>query len=396
LNKLSAILRKEFLLLIRDLHGLLLMFAMPVVFIIVMSLAMQQNFAALGGAKLQALVHDQASSDDSEGFRRNLGKLGAFDFSFHEAGDELTALQDRVRRDEAAFLIAIRALPDSDDSGNTLAVSLLVAPGVTKQTELIFVSALQELLRGLKVERMLAELEESLMGGGESVEKLAAVRLDVEYAYQGRQETAPTAVQQNVPAWLVFAMFFVVVPLSNTLIRERQFGTLRRLRTVDVAPGLLVLGKLLPYFLIMLLQVSCMLAVGVYLIPLLGGDSLELGASWPALFLIAATVSIAALGYAVFIAAVARTTEQATMLGGAGNIILAALGGIMVPSFLMPDAMQQIGQLSPMSWGLQGFLDVLLRNGGISLVWPKALALTIFGLALTAMAMTLMKRSAQA
>lgn len=396
MNKLSAILRKEFLLLIRDLHGLLLMFAMPVVFIVVMSLAMQQNFAALGGARLQALIYNEADSDDAESLQRNLRGLEAFDFSFHEAGDELDELETRVRQDEAAFLIAIRALPDVDDSGNTLAVSLLVAPGVTKQTELIFVSALQELLRGLKVERMLADLNESSMRGGESVEELAAVRLNVDYAYQGRQETPPTAVQQNVPAWLVFAMFFVVVPLSNTLIRERQFGTLRRLRTIDVSPGLLVLGKLLPYFVIMLLQVACMLAVGVYLIPLLGGDSLDLGGSWPALTLIAATVSVAALGYAVFIAAVARTTEQATMLGGAGNIILAALGGIMVPSFLMPEAMQRIGQLSPMSWGLQGFLDVLLRNGGISLVWPKALALTMFGLALTAMAMTVMKRSAKA
>jgi ABC-2 type transport system permease protein len=396
LNRLIAILRKEFLLLFRDLHGLLLMFAMPVVFIVVMSLAMQQNFAALGGAKLEALIQDKAANPESAQFIQTLAASGAFEFSQPEDKETVEMLTEQVRTDKASFLIEISPLSEVDEAGNTLAVRLTIAPGVNKQTEVIVVAAVEELLRGLKVQKMLADLEDAGMGGGESVEELAAVHLEVDYAYQSSAETAPTAVQQNVPAWLVFAMFFVVVPLSNTLIRERQFGTLRRLRTFAVAPGLLVLGKLLPYFMIMLLQVVCMLAVGVFLIPLLGGDRLELGASWSALTMIAAAVSIAALGYAVFIAAVARTTEQATMLGGAGNIILAALGGIMVPSFLMPETMQQLGQLSPMSWGLEGFLDVLLRNGGVALVWPKALALTIFGLALTAMALTVMKGSSQA
>ncbi|MEX1032717.1 MAG: ABC transporter permease [Cellvibrionaceae bacterium] len=394
MTSLLAVLHKEFLLLFRDLHGLLLMFAMPVAFIVIMSLAMQQNFAALGGAKLEVIVHDHAANSDSAILMENLSKGGAFEFISHpdETAAELAA---RVRRDEAAFLLTVTALPETDDAGNTLATRLLVAPGVNKQTEAIFAAAMREILRGLKVEKMLAEFEDSLGGGDESLEELAAVLLEVDYAYESGQQQPPTAVQQNVPAWLVFAMFFVVVPLSNTLIKERQFGTLRRLRTIAVSPIYLVLGKLIPYFFIMQLQVACMLAVGVFLIPLLGGDSLALGSSWAGLLLMAATVSIAALGYAVFIAAIARTTEQATTLGGAGNIILAALGGIMVPRFLMPPVMQEIGQLSPMCWGLEGFLDILLRNGGLALVWPKALGLTVFGVALTIMALHVMQRARQ-
>lgn len=392
MTALTAILYKEFLLLFRDLHGLLLMFVMPVVFIVIMSLAMQQNFAALGGAKLHVIVHDQAANDDSAALLKNLSKGAAFGFSLHPPEVDVDELTAQVYRDEAAFLMRVYPLPESDEVDNTLGVRLLVAPGVNKQTEAIFVAAMREMLRGLKVEKMLADLEDSLIGSGDSVEDLAAVELHVDYAYSNQAE-APTAVQQNVPAWLVFAMFFVVVPLSNTLIKERQFGTLRRLRTIAVSPVYLIMGKLIPYFVIMQLQVACMLAVGVFLIPLLGGDRLELGSSWLGLILIASTVSIAALGYAVFIAAVARTTEQATTLGGAGNIILAALGGIMVPRFLMPNTMQEIGQLSPMCWGLEGFLDVLLRNGDLALVWPKGLALTVFGVVLTAMALAVMKRA---
>lgn len=392
MTSLRAILYKEFLLLVRDIHGLLLMFAMPVVFIVIMSLAMQQNFEALGGGKLDVIVHDRAANSDSAALLKNLAKGGMFEFSYHEPEANEETLIDQVYGDQVAFMMSIHGLPETNDAGNTLGVRLLVAPGVNKQTEAIFVAAMREILRGLKVEKMLADLEGSLAAGGESVEELAAVELQVDYAYSNKDQ-APTAVQQNVPAWLVFAMFFVVVPLSNTLIKERQFGTLRRLRTVAVSPTFLILGKLIPYFVIMQLQVACMLVVGVYLIPLLGGDRLELGSSWPGLLLIASTVSVAALGYAAFIAAIARTTEQATTLGGAGNIILAALGGIMVPSFLMPTTMQAIGQVSPMSWGLEGFLDILLRNGGPALVWPKALALAVFGVALTAMALAVIKRA---
>jgi ABC-2 type transport system permease protein len=66
-------------------------------------------------------------------------------------------------------------------------------------------------------------------------------------------------------------------------------------------------------------------------------------------------------------------------LGGTGNIILAALGGIMIPKFVMPAAMQHIANWSPMSWGLEGFLDVLLRSGSLADIAPEALGLTTLG-----------------
>ncbi len=154
----------------------------------------------------------------------------------------------------------------------------------------------------------------------------------------------------------------------------------------------LVVGKLVPYFFIMQLQVVCMILVGIYIVPLLGGESFALGRSYSALVAISFAVSIAALGYGALIAVAARTTEQATTLGGAGNIILAAIGGIMVPSFMMPAVMQKIGAFSPMSWGLEGFLDVFLRNGDLNFVWPKVLGLSLFGAVLLVIASILMAR----
>ena len=70
-------------------------------------------------------------------------------------------------------------------------------------------------------------------------------------------------MQQNVPAWLVFGAFFVVIPLSNTLIRERQQGTLRRLRTMPVGQGTLLVGKLDAVFSRQLVQVDVDVAAGM-------------------------------------------------------------------------------------------------------------------------------------
>jgi ABC-2 type transport system permease protein len=74
----------------------------------------------------------------------------------------------------------------------------------------------------------------------------------------------------------------------------------------------------------------------------------------------------------------ARTTEQATSFSSATVMIMAALGGILVPKAVMPPLMQDVAVLSPLSWGLDGFLDVFIRGGGVHQVLPEALSLLAF------------------
>ncbi len=90
-------------------------------------------------------------------------------------------------------------------------------------------------------------------------------------------------------------------------------------------------------------------------------------------------LSLAAIGTSVLIAVMAATVEQATTIGGIINILLGAIGGIMVPKFYMPQAMQDIARVSPMSWGLEGFLDIFLRGLGAEAVVMESLALAGFG-----------------
>jgi ABC-2 type transport system permease protein len=398
MTALIATIKKELLLLLRDIHGLLLLFVMPVAFILIMSLALQSQFAQnAGGQKIAVLVDDQARSDSAASVIKLLEQRDVF--SWHVT-DTLSA-PEKIRHDEAAFLLTLQ------QNNNDLHAEILVAPATNPQIEAIFTAVVGEamskqrieaLLRNIKMKRALDS--DFSLDDGIDEDALNSNPVTIQYSYQKNQTTSvqpasaqPTSVQQSVPAWLVFAMFFSVVPLANTLISERQQGTLRRLRTLPVSLALPVIGKLVPYFVINQIQVLLMLTVGVYLMPLFGADSLTLGHSLAGLLLMSVCLSIAALGYGILIAVVARTTDQATTLGGVGNILLAALGGIMVPRFVMPDSMQQIAGFSPMAWGLEGFLDIFLRSGGVKDVLPEAGSLLLFGAVTIALALVLFRRN---
>ncbi|GAB1262924.1 ABC transporter permease [Aurantivibrio plasticivorans] len=390
LNVWVATIKKEALLLCRDLHGLSLLFVMPAVFIVIMSLAMQQNFSSRNDNQLTVLLVDHAVDEDSARLVDMLSESGAFRFVEPDNRDKGFLLEE-LRRDNAAIALSISPV-DSEEDDNTLSADIVLAPSTTKPSELIFVSAVNDALRGIKADRMMQAFSDST-GEELSIDDIANVNVSVEYAYSKQEGVSPTAVQQNVPAWLVFSMFFIVIPLSNTFVNERNLGTLRRIATIDVSPLALLVGKLVPYFVIMQFQVVLMLLIGRFLVPLLGGEALVINGSMALLAVVSAAVSIAALGYSALIATIAKTTEQATTLGGAGNIILAAIGGIMVPKFVMPLSMQSVSNLSPMSWGLEGFLDVLLRSGGFAMVWPKVAVLAAFGATLIVISyLLLMKR----
>ncbi len=405
----SAILRKELTLLSRDVHGLAVLFAMPVVFILVMSLAMQNEFASRSALAIDVLVVDADGGERAKLALAKLAEHSVYRLTEPPDGTALDALRARIAADDGQFLIYVPAgyfarfdaqLAVNEPVPQGEPIQILAAPSVRLPMARLLEGAVREAVATVRLQQFIRELREELGDASDAAsvarereQVVAADAIQLTHLFRGAtREVTPSSVQQNVPAWLVFSMFFVAIPLSTTFITERQHGTLLRLRSMDVSVLLLFAGKLVPYALINQVQVAAMLLVGRYLVPLLGGEPLELGGSPGGLALMAAAISFGAIGYALLISVVARTTEQATVLGGAGSILLGAIGGIMVPKFLMPEAMQTFSWVSPMAWGLEGFLDVLLRQGSARDVLPEAAALGAFGLAALLVAAELFRR----
>ena len=108
--------------------------------------------------------------------------------------------------------------------------------------------------------------------------------------------------------------------------------------------------------------------------------------------LLSAAVSAAALGYALFISVCAKSTEHAVVLGGGGIILMAALGGIMVPAHVMPETMQHITWVSPMAWGLKAFQALLLNRSGLHGITTYLALLAAFAAVSLAAAMWVYQR----
>ena len=385
----------------RDVHSLLVLFIMPVAFILIMSLAMRDLFDTHGANQIKILVVNQDMGDPSVAFIKTLENLKTFSFHHMADGTGIDLIRHKMFQKDYKFALVIEkgfSLAADRNASSTAGrqMILLVKPSVNRQTYTILKNTFATSLAKARVANLIKGQEEMLDYAGIDIEKVMQPTdnlIETRYVSKSKLKfKVPTSVQQSVPAWLVFSMFFVVIPISNTFIAERNYGTLLRLQSMNISTGLLLAGKLLPFFIVNLFQVVLMILVGVYVVPLLGGDALTMGDSYGGLLVITTAVSFCSISFALLVASVAKTTEHATTIGGVFNIILGALGGIMIPKFVMPEFMQTLSVLSPMSWGLDGFLDIFLRNGNILDVMKESLLLFFVGLVMLSATAIIIKR----
>lgn len=402
MTRIYHILKKEFLVIGRDIHAVAVLFIMPVIFILIMSLAMQDLFDIHSRVRIDVLVADQDGQEAARQLFESLDSENNLRLHRLDPGSSAAEVTRIMSEKDYKFGLIITnrftSYAESKDSGEgSRPLMLLVNPTAGTHTQMVMKSNIAGHMAKIRVRNFVKDREPLLKLAGIDRQKLLEspeTQIDTQYVYKsGQSMKIPNAVQQSVPAWLVFSMFFIVMPISNTFIVERTQGSLARLKSINIPSVYLIGGKIVPYFLINLVQAALMILIGMYVVPLLGGAALTLGQSWGGLLLMTASISFCAISVALFVASISRTTEQAITIGGVSNIILAAVGGIMIPKFVMPGYMQKLADVSPMSWGLEGFLDIFLRNGNVWDVWPKSLALLGLGIVMLGLTSVILKRN---
>ena len=412
LRQLLAAIGKETRLIVRDWHALAVLFVMPVAFVTIMSLALRDVFTERAGATFSVLIVDQDGKLVGEKLRESFSRDKHFRVEVAAAPlPDATQVEAQLTAGLYKFALLIPAKAtaqsrqraqeqvksDGRASGRTPAVSLrlLSDPTIRADHRSMLVAFTNGALRAIEtrlIAERIAELARTPFGtSAVSAPALAAPELFREVTDELEtggtpKKPNPTSVQQNAPGWTLLAMFFLAIPLSVTLIKERAQGSLLRLQSMPVPAWVLYGGKIAPYLVINQLQLVLILAVGVWGLPLLGGDRLTLGNAPEAIALLGVSASLAAIGFALLIATFVRTPEQATTFSATTVMILAAIGGIMVPKLVMPPTMQQLAELTPFSWGLEGFLDIFIRGGGIPEILPEVGRLLGFSVACFAIA----------
>jgi ABC-2 type transport system permease protein len=378
MSVLAAIIRKDLLLLLRDRTALLLLFIMPAALAVVITLVQENVFKTVGGVKLEGLLVDHDGGAVAEELVRHFEEME--ELSLGRAQDERTALLE-VEDGEVQFLIVLPiGTTETIREGADQLIGSKTKAGLTLYTDPTLSAGFKSALRAaLERALMLIEIDfrtEALLGV--RLDQGGLFEVDSRDATRGGYDVLPTSVQQTVPAMAIFGIFFIVVPLAGALVRERRSGTFSRVMIAPVSRLAFVAGKLAAYSLVCLCQFALILLMGMTLLPLLGTPRLVLGNDLLAIGTIALCSSLAACGFGILLGSVSRTSEQATTTGPISVVIAAALGGIMVPVFVMPKSMQALSRFSPLEWGHHALLDIFVRGGSLATVWPQMVLLLLF------------------
>ena len=418
MHKLWASTYKELLLLSRDIGGLAILFVMPLVLVVTITLIQDSTFRSINDNKIPILWVDFDKGEVSKNIYDGLAESQSFNIIDKESDSEAKELVFKGKY-QLAIVIPANLSSELEKKVNLNVEGLLSKFGLeeeTPQTEkaglekkeviLYFDPATQMAFKNsIKngIDKMIFKIEtQTIYKAFQSqiTDDETEAIFDTESFITfkeitpsiGENEIIPNSVQHNVPAWTLFAIFFIIVPLSINMVKEKSQGTFVRLRTNPVSYLTVLGGKTVIYLAVCLIQFGLMLGIGVYLFPILGLPSLEVSGKIPLLFLVAIFAGLAAIGLGLLLGTVARTQEQSAPFGATFVVILAALGGVWVPVFIMPKFMQTLSNLSPMNWGLNAFYDVFLRDVGLIDLVPELTLLFLFFVITTAISIVYNER----
>lgn len=402
---LLATIIKDLKILFRDRVGLFVMFFMPILLVIVITSVQNSTFELVNNNKISLVIYNKDKGPLGKELEENIRKIGLFNLRKSDdsvkVSDISTEMHDKNAMvalvvpagftafiESKATVIATRALADPDSPTVNpvptagLPDSLLMYYHPVMQVtfrqsvEGAFRSVVQ-VIQGEAIVRKLyetvnqkvipADLEKQILFGQLPISEIPVSR--------SGSRTVPNASQHNVPAWTIFAMFFIVLSLGGLMVREKNSGSFIRLKTLPASYLNALVSKQIVYLMVTILQAVVIFAIGNLLFPYIGLPVLHLPKDFWALVIVTVVCGYCAVSYAICVGVFSNTAEQSNGFGAISILILAALGGLIVPSFAMPANLQKILQASPLHWALEAYYGLFLEGGKLKDIWMNILSL---------------------
>lgn len=416
--KLWMTIKKEFLLLIRDIGGLAILFVMPIFLVVTVTLIQNNTYENITNKKMEILFVDHDKGDISGKLIDEVKKAGIFELKSEIDAQPLTEAMAKEAVHKGQYQLAIVVPANLSASLNERinsnvdqivtqftdgTVAKAPAAFTPKEVRLYFDPALQTSFKeGIKgaIDKIVVTIENKAiynafadqLGDGTTNTPLVfeqdSLILFKEIAPKDEEfMIVPNAVQHNIPAWSLFAIFFIIVPLAMNIVKEKNQGTNIRLHTMPTPTILLLGGKVITYLVICLLQFYMILLVGKYVFPLIGLASFEFVGKLGLLSVVTLFAGLVAVSLGVLLGTIAKTQEQSSPFGATFVVILAAISGVWVPIFAMPTMMQYVARISPMNWALEGYYTILLRDGGLIQIATDIILLLLFSILMLTIAL---------
>jgi ABC-2 type transport system permease protein len=237
------------------------------------------------------------------------------------------------------------------------------------------VAALQE-LRDLEPEEAEAAAAQ--------VQDLAPVTVESTVVGTGRSESQDARSYSSLGNLVLF-MFINSLAIGGQLVAARQLGVIRRSLAAPISAPDLAAGFVVARMVFALLQATLILVVGAVFFDVDWGDPVAVACIVFVFAIVCATAGL-------ILGTIAKSPEQAPAIGVPVSIAFAMLGGCMWPLFIVPDAVRQLGHVTPHAWAVDGLVEIVFDGGSVASIGVELAVLAGFALVLSVVAIGGLRR----
>jgi ABC-2 type transport system permease protein len=390
--------RKDLRILLKEQGTLLMLFVIPIVFILAFSVGAGVNDTPQEEAISLPVVNLDAGSPASETLLEALDQGGGIQCEFYDQAQAQTLLdKEKINR-----ILTIPANYSADlQDGRQVTLQLVNSPTANpSKTEAVYrvvtgvaadLSMETQLIASFKqmgdmqaatspdeqvfTSNMIIEQAQSQFARARTEPLLAVEERWPEALLEDEQEFNPLSVY--IPGFAVLFIFLTAQTTAQSIYEEKKTGSFRRLLAAPISRPTVLVGKMTPNFITGVVQIIVLFGAGVIVLPLLGFGRMSLGNDPLALVLVCLVVLLCSTSLGGLIAAIARTEGQ---ISGLSSVVLWGFGfaGIWLNQMSAPEFFEPISKVIPHYWANLAFLDLFIRGKSLEDILPSILALLGF------------------
>jgi ABC-2 type transport system permease protein len=368
-------------LLLRDRGALLSMFALPLVFMgafgFMFAGADDEDDNESGVRFVLALQHGDAPNESAARILEAVRATKGLEIRRCAQRSELDQLVAEGGADAGVVI------PDQPDVNGKSPIVFVADPALsTAEAGMLQGTLLTAIYRGWYFTKYAAFIDEQQ----ETREVDGLVRNEAPASMRKKREHMDS-FQVSVPGNAVLFIFFLSSAIALSFVEDRRSGMWRRLHSLPVPAAALLIARLVPWFVIGMLQMLFLFGMAVLLF------GMQISGSIPALVVLTAALVLAATTLGFLMASFGGSEKQVSAISTIVVLVMALLSGCMFPRFLMPLGLRQLGLAFPHGWALDGYKDILIREGTtIADISAPCLALLVMSAVFTLLALLLSRR----
>ena len=389
--------KKDLILFFHDQRSVILTFLLPVILITLFAFAYGSIGAYDGRSEPVKLL--VADFDQTRSSKEIIYKIDSLEDIRIIVSDSINSKELVIKGKYACALLIYKGFQDSLESGNGTPVELVydrsreMEIGILQQNLMsILMSSTGEIIVKKSIAKYLQEQFPAIDQSTRDNILKNAIKKDYNTiaikwtSVVGEKNDTKLGLIQAVAGTAILMLLFSVAGVGTSILEEKENGTINRLLYSPLKGSTILYGKMIFAFFISIIQLTAMFLFAWLIF------RMDLSVNIPGLILMIIATSFAVSSLGIFLAAIAKTRQQAQNLSTIIILIMSAIGGSMIPLFIMPSILQKIALLSVNYWGIQGFYDIFWRGLPLEEILPKILILMSIGIFMTLASVQLFKK----